>query len=584
MSTWNLDALYTGCEDPAFLADYQKLQQEIVNLESLSSHLTTLNETEGLIQIINTQQNLLLVASKLGAYLSLRQTCDTTNQEISSWLNKFSNLTSETAKSFATMSLWIAEVDLTKVDLETPLIKEHLFWIQEIKKEGAHLLDKETEAAISKMKLNASNTWETLREYLTSTLSIEFNNETHTMSSIRNFAYDSDPAIRKAAYEAELKAYPQIQDSLAFALNSIKGQANVIAELRGYHDILDMTLSASRMKRSTLDAMLCAMRESLPSFHQYFKQKANLLNHTNGLPFYDLFANIGSCESNFTIEQSKEYLLKHFTPFSKEVADITETAYNQEWIDFFPKKGKVGGAFCYNLPFIKQSRILTNYNHTLSDVVTLAHELGHAYHGYCIEDHSPLNTDYSMPVAETASTFNETIIMNAAIKDAKTDDEKIFLLESSLQDASQVIVDILSRYIFETSVINTRKDEFLFPSQLDELMIQAQKEAYGDGLDPNYLHPSMWIVKGHYYSADLNFYNFPYAFGLLFAKGLYALYQKEGQSFTDKYHDLLHATTVSSVEEVAAIVGIDLSDVNFWRSSLSIITDSIEEFIQLTSK
>ena len=233
---------------------------------------------------------------------------------------------------------------------------------------------------------------------------------------------------------------------------------------------------------------------------------------------------------------------------------------------------------------LKQSRVLTNFDGSLSDVVTLAHELGHAYHGHRIENHSPLNTRYSMPVAETASTFNETVIMNAAIRDAASDEEKMMLIESTLQDVTQVICDIYSRYLFETEVVEKRKDGFLFSDDLEDIMLRAQKKAYGTGLDHSQLHPYMWICKSHYYDAGLNFYNFPYAFGCLFAKGLYAQYQKEGPAFVDKYNRLLEATTVSSVEDVAAMAGIDITKPDFWRDSLAIVETMIDEFIALSAK
>jgi oligoendopeptidase F len=262
---------------------------------------------------------------------------------------------------------------------------------------------------------------------------------------------------------------------------------------------------------------------------------------------------------------------------------MVDQAYKEEWIDFYPRAGKRGGAFCSNLPFVGQSRILTNFSGSFGSVVTLAHELGHAYHGQQIQSHRPLNTGYTMPVAETASNFNELIIVNDAI--AKSEGEaKIQLIESQIQDSTQIIVDIYSRFLFEDEVIRRRKETFLYASDLEKIMINAQKEAYGEGLDPDCLHPYMWCCKSHYYSAGLSYYNFPYAFGGLFSRGLYAKYLEEGESFLPKYRELLRATTVGTVESVAAIAGIDLTRPEFWRESLKTITDQIETFIAETSK
>ena len=293
MNTWNLDALYLGFDDDNFINDFDHLGKQIEQLDVLATSLNTRIAQEELISIIEHLQSLMINSRKLGSYLMLRQSCDTTNPEISSWVNKFDNLTSKTAKAEAIINQWIVDVNMALIDCELPIIKEHLFWIEEIKNDGKHLLDKDVEDAISKMTLNASNTWETLREYLTSTLVVEFDNKDYTLSSIRNLAYSQEAEVRKGAYLAELKSYDKIKDSIAFALNSIKGQANVIADLRGYEDVLDMTLNASRMSRKTLDAMLAAMNEALPKFHEYLRRKAQLLGHPNGLPFYDLYASVG---------------------------------------------------------------------------------------------------------------------------------------------------------------------------------------------------------------------------------------------------------------------------------------------------
>lgn len=262
---------------------------------------------------------------------------------------------------------------------------------------------------------------------------------------------------------------------------------------------------------------------------------------------------------------------------------MMEEAFDNNWIDFYPHKGKVGGAFCCNMPFAKQSRVLTNFDGGLGDVVTLAHELGHAYHGLNIESHRPLNWEYSMPVAETASTFNENIIMNAVIDETEDKEVKLGLIENQLQDLCQIICDIYSRYLFEKAVFDRRSDEFLFTDQLNEIMLDAQKQAYGDGLDPNCLHPYMWVCKSHYYSSDLSYYNWPYAFGGLFARGLVVKYQEMGkEKFVPKYKEMLHTTTVASVEDTAKVLGIDLTDEAFWISALETAKSRIEEFIELS--
>ena len=434
------------------------------------------------------------------------------------------------------------------------------------------------------MNLSCGRAWGDLFAYLTANVSVNYRGEKTSLSAIRGLAESDDPTERKEAYEAELACYDQIRDAIAFALNSIKAQVNTEAELRGYDNPLAMTLAQSRMKKETLDAMFAAMREALPKFHAYLRHKASLLGYKNGLPWYEILAPMGKADSKtYTVEEAHAYLVEHFSSFAPDLAEMVDTAFREEWIDFYPRKGKVGGAFCSNLPFMKASRILTNFSGTFGSITTLAHELGHAYHGKQIEDHRPLNTGYTMPVAETASNFNELIIVNHAIQNAEGE-EKIRLIETQIQDMTQIIVDIYSRFLFEDGVIRRRKDTFLFADELEKMMTDAQKEAFGDGLDPDHLHPYMWCCKSHYYRAGLSYYNFPYAFGGLFSRGLYEKYLEEGEAFLPKYRALLKATTVDTVENVAGIAGIDLTEPDFWRKSLATITEQIDLFIAETSK
>ena len=325
------------------------------------------------------------------------------------------------------------------------------------------------------------------------------------------------------------------------------------------------------------------MEAYLPVFRSYLKRKAKLLGHKNGLPFYDLFAPIGSASKTFSIPDANEYILKNFRTFNERLYQMAKKAFAEGWIDYLPRKGKVGGAFCANLHVIKESRVLTNFNGAFGDVITMAHELGHAYHGEAIFDESILNANYTMPVAETASTFCETIVNQAALKDATTKEERIYLLESSLQDATQVIVDILSRFYFEKALFEGRRQTLYDAEELKNMMLDAQKKSYGDGLDEGKLHPYMWLCKSHYYSGTLSYYNFPYAFGLLFAKGLYAKYLEDREVFVPMYDKLLAATGKNFVEDAAMIANIDVTDKVFWQGSLELLKADVDLFLKLTN-
>lgn len=575
MYEWTLEDLYPSFESQEFKQDVEAYKALKGKFESL----TLEDSIEGITQVVKLLEESTVLTGRLYNYIHLTLATDTTHETATQVEVQLAGVSADLQATYAKVSKFLGTI---QTDITTdPFLAEYRYYFEEAKKDATHLLSDELEEVLAKMSISGGKAWSQLFDFMWSSAQGEYKGEVVTLSEIRGKAYDSDAEVRKSAYEAELKMYDAIKEPIAFSLNHIKKEVLTTSQLRGYESPLAHTLEASRMSRETLDALLEAIREYLPNFRKYLRHKAALLGHENGLPFYDLFAPVGNSSRIFTVEESKDYLIENFKTFSADLAEMTEEFFDKHYIDFYPRKGKVGGAFCANLPMIKQSRVLTNFTGSLSDVVTLAHELGHAYHGLHIENHRPLNQDYSMPVAETASTFNENIIMNTAIKEA-SDEEKIALIESQLQDTTQIIVDIYSRYLFESAVFENREQSFMFSKDLEEMMLSAQKEAYGDGLDQSYLHPYMWACKPHYYSTGLSFYNFPYAFGGLFSKGLYAIYQEQPEGFVEKYQELLRATTVSSVEDTAKVLGVDVSTPEFWKKALAEVAESIEAFIALT--
>ncbi len=580
---WNLDRIYKGFEDPSFLNDLKNLSAMAENYNAFVSGIQETTVLEGLRQGICWEEKLTELAMKLFGYAQLRQSTNTRDTQAGSYVGQILQTLSTTAGAQAAWKEWAAKQEnLMELVHADEVLKEYTFLFENLKISSTHLLGSLGEEIAAKLSLSGGNAWSELQGYLTSTVPVEYNGTTTNLSAIRNMAYEPDQAVRKAAYEAELACYDRIKDAVAFALNSIKLETISDCQLRGYASPLDRTLEHSYMKRETLEAMLGAMEEYLPKFRQYLRAKGKLLGHENGLPWYDLFAPVGASSTKYTIEESKDILLDLFSTFDGELAEMVRAAYDDAWIDFYPRDGKTGGAFCAGVECLGESRILTNYDGQFGDIVTLAHELGHAFHNYCVRDHRPLNKEYSMPVAETASTFNECVVMNAAIARAADKEEKMALIESQLQDATQIIVDIYSRFRFEASVFENRQQQFMDAATLCSLMTKAQEASYGDGLDPDIRHPYMWICKSHYYGPT--FYNFPYAFGGLFARGLYAQYEKEGAAFVPKYKNLLYTTPVATAEDTAKVAGIDLTDRNFWRSALQTIADKIDLFCALAEE
>lgn len=582
---WSLDVLFSGFDDPAYEKTLETLEQGIRKFERHADSLQDVKEADvakACKDALLLMEEITVAFEELTVYASLRCEANTRDAEANAQLGKLYQVGADESVPETKFKEFVAGIkDLDAVIEQDEILKEYSYMLHNIQRDSKYLLSAEVEMVLSKTQEYAGNAWTKQQSYLTSTVAVEFEGKKETLSSIRNKAYADDKEIRKKAYEAELAAYDKIKDAVSFSLNSIKMQNITETKLRGFESPIERTLYESRMKRSTLDAMFEAIDEYLPKFHAYLKAKAAKLGYTKGLPWYELFAPMGKEGKKFTAEEAGDYLVKNFASFDTDLSDMIKKAFDEAWIDFYPREGKVGGAFCAELNSKKQSRILTNFDGTFGDVVTLAHELGHAFHNVNLFEHRPLNHELAMQLAETASTFNENVITQAAIEQAQDKEEKMHLVENQLQDLTQVICDIYSRYLFETEVFEKRADQFLYADDLCEIMLNAQKKAYGDGLDHELLHPYMWICKGHYYSAGLSFYNFPYAFGALFARGLFVKYQTEGKPFVEQYRKMLHMTTVMDIEEAAAVAGIDITDKSFWKSSLQSVSEEIDSFLEM---
>jgi pepF/M3 family oligoendopeptidase len=526
-----------------------------------------------------------MLYTRLYYFAQLTLSVEAKNEKALKVVENLEERATELTKPQVNFEKWLGSIsNVNEIIKSDNYLKEFEYFFKENLEKSKYLLSDKEEVLISKMQTTGSSAWEKLQELLTSTLLVDITADGEEkklpLPVVRNMAYSKDVKLRKTAYEAELKSYLKIDESVAASLNGIKGEVITVSRMKGYKSPLEKTVLDARMDMKTLDAMLTAMRESLPDFHRYFRKKAELMGYKNGLPFYEMFAPMGDVDIQFSYKEARDYIVANFRTFSDALADYAANAFDKRWIDSEPREGKRGGAFCENLHTIGESRILSSFDGSFSSMITLAHELGHGYHGARLMNEEYLNSDYPMPIAETASIFCETIVKEAALKTAN-EEEAFSILETDISDSAQVIVDILSRFIFESELFKRRESGSLSVNELKEVMLNAQKEAYGNGLDPDYLHPYMWLCKPHYYSADFNFYNFPYAFGLLFSKGLYAEYLKRGKAFVAEYDKMLSVTGKMNIADVAKVMNIDVRKVDFWRSSLELIKKDIDRFIKL---
>ena len=582
-TNWDLTVFYKDFDDPEFKDDLARLPKEI-DAFTAAIAAPAADEVEKLVSLVHQEEALSNLFERLNLMIGLTLSVDANNKAANAAMAPLMRAVMGSSLASNAFSRYLASLENLDaiIDADDEL-KARAFALREAAEDAKHQLPEALEKPVLKMQLSGGEAFSQLRDKLDATLLVDYDGKQIPLSAVRALAYDGDADTRRRAYEAELASYKKIELPMSFCLNNLKAEGETMAALKGYKGVLDMALAHSRMDEKTLEAMWTAIREALPELREYFKAKGRLLGHENGLPFYDLFAPVGQSTRTYTVEEARALLLDLFGKFCPEMGEMMRTAFDEGWIDMYPREGKSGGAFCSGYYAKNISRVMTNFAGSASDVSTLAHELGHAFNNRMLHHKPIMMTETPMPLAETASTFNETLLISQLLKTA-TPEEELTLLDSCLTEQTQTMVDIYSRFLFEQKVVAAQADHALDVDELKETMLWAQEQSYGDGLDPEYRHPYMWACKSHYYSTGVHFYNFPYAFGGLFARGLYARYEKEGEAFVPVYCDLLSRFGSDTIANVTASVGIDVTTPDFWREAVESVLVQVRRFVELADQ
>jgi oligoendopeptidase F len=588
---WDMTTVYPSLESAEFDEGFRSYvggvddlvalfdRYDIARHDRLDANEKSIEAVEGMLKALSriTDQGI-----TLRAYIMSFVTTDSRNALAQAKMSELSQRSVVLSQLYTRFTAWIGSLDVERLIEASSAARQHDYMLRLEKEEAEHLMSPDQEHLAAELEPSSGTAWTRLHGNITSQIMVPVQTdagiEDLPMSQVRNLAMDPDRDRRRRAYEGELKAWEQAAVPLAASLNSIKGESNVLDRRRKWESPLDAALFNNHIDRDTLSAMMRSAAASFPDFRRYLRAKARLIG-APGLAWYDIFAPVGSSERTWEYPQASAFIVDQFATYSQRLSDFAARAFKENWIDAEPRPGKRDGAFCMKLR-AGESRILANFSPTYDGMSTLAHELGHGYHNLNLVERPVLLRTAPMTLAETASIFCQTLIKEAVLKDANRA-EQISILEASLQDQNQVVVDITSRFLFEQRLFEAREQRELSIEELNELMLQTQRETYGDGLDQNLLHPYMWAVKGHYYSVGGPYYNYPYMFGLLFGLGLYAQYQQSPHSFREGYDDLLSATGTADAATLAGRFGIDIRSRSFWDASLDIIRADVDRFERL---
>ena len=594
---WDMTNVYPALESRQYKAAFKKYTGLLNELETFFAKKVSKADAKAdpkklgklLGESVDQLNAILELANTLGSYIYAFVTTDSRDKVAMRTLSEFEQVQVRWSVLNTQFQAWVGKLGksaLVKATKVSPSAQEHAFMLKETAEQSKYLMSEPEEGLAAELTLSGGNAFGKLQGTVTSQLSVDFELDGKTqkmpMPALINLRSHADESVRRRGYEAENQAWESVKETLAACLNGVKGEANTLNKRRGREDALHSAIDQARIDRPTLDAMLGAMRDSFPMFRRYFKDKAKKLGKEK-LAWWDLFAPMGKADKVYSYEEASEFILHHFGNFSPDLRAMAKTAIDKNWIDAEQRDGKRGGAFCMGVPLVKESRILSNFDGSFDSVSTLAHELGHGYHNYCAYEagKTELQQLTPMTLAETASIMCETIITEAVLSQTDDPQEQLAVLEAQLNNASQVIVDIYSRYIFEKEVFERRAQSELSVDDFNDIMERAQKATFGDALDERYLQKFMWTWKPHYYSPLLSFYNFPYAFGLLFGTGLYAIYQQRGADFLPDYKNLLAATGEASAADLALRFGIDIRKKKFWADSLAIIGKRVDRYCEL---
>lgn len=595
-TTWNLDAIFPGgTKSPALQTKLQKIKDGIAEYQSLirAWDIGEAVSAEPFKAILAKQEEILKGLGQAGTFVQMSHDANTKDEYANVVMGQVIDLSSEVENSSTSFTKKLVAIDDEQWEalLHDPQLNEVAFALNEIRNKGKRLLSEAEENIITELNKDGITAWSRLYDTTVSIMTIPFtdkegNTTEYSVGQAMNRMYaDPDPEVRKQLFENWEEAWTKFAPIFAENLNHLDGYRLTLQKLHNREHYLDEPLEYNRMTKETLDAMWTAVANYKEPFINFLKQKAKIFGMEKlGWQDVDAPVTFGDVKPpRFTYDEACDFIIENFSSFGPELTAFTKHALENRWIEAEDRPNKRPGGYCTSLPEFDESRIFMTFTGSPSDASTLAHELGHAFHSHVMNDLPALNQNYAMNVAETASTFAETIINNATVANAKTKEEKITLLNTKMENAIAMFLNIHARFLFETAYYTERSQGIVSEQRISELMLNAQKEAYGDSLSA--YHPHFWCSKLHFFIDSVPFYNFPYTFGFLFSLGIYAEYQKNPEGFEEKYIALLRDTGSMKVEELALKhLGVDLTKPDFWEAGIQLVAQDAEEFILLTNE
>ncbi|HBL3591673.1 TPA: M3 family oligoendopeptidase [Enterococcus faecium] len=591
---WNLDSIFSGGSHSDALNQRMKQLEDQMNeyYHRVTKWSPSSDNAEQLNAILQLQETITNGFTQCSSYITALLSANVNDSDAKVLSGKLYAMLPRLQSAETVLSKKFAEISdndwnqmLSQSSFETIA-----FRLNEIRRDGSQLLSEAEENIINTLSLDGLNAWSSHYDTIVASISIPFEQDGQVVELSAGQAFnkmmgDPDPKVRETLFAAWEEAWKEKAPLFTDTLNHLDGFRLSDYELHGVTDFLQKPLEYNRLKKETLSVMWDTIQKNKQPLVNYLTRKANLFGKEK-MEWQDQDAPIilGDLkEKTFSFDEAAAFIIENFNKFSPKMAKFAQSAFEKSWIEAEDRPGKRPGGYCTELPETKESRIFMTYSNSVNEVATLAHELGHAFHSSTMWDLPSLNREYAMNVAETASTFAELIVADATLKVAKTKEEKINLLDTKLQNALAMFMNIHSRFIFENRFYEARQEGLVSEDKITEMMVEAQKEGYQGALAT--YHTYFWAAKLHFFIDDVPFYNFPYTFGYLFSLGIYAYANQKGANFEEEYIHLLRDTASMTTEDLAKKhLNVDLTQPDFWQAGIDMVTEDIQTFMELTEE
>jgi oligoendopeptidase F len=586
---WSLDSWFTGLGAPDYTAFKSDLVKDLADLRAQADALS--HQTPEIARVILALETLGERLGHLSAYLGCLSADDANDEAVKADEAWIATLKAESIKLHSSLRSTLAALD--EPAFHALLAEESLdnaaHALRRMRYEGTHQMPSEMEALAADLNVNGLHAWGRLYDTLTGKMEFEMtfpdgHTETVPMSRRRALMSEPDRNLREAAFHAGQKPWNDHALTLAAGLNGISGTRLTLYQKRDQPHFLDAPLFDSAISRESLDAMLEAIHTHIDLPRRALR-KAAQLQGTTALHYFDLEAPQISPpdETPLTWDEACSTVDRSFsTAYPKLGAYFREMLANR-WIEAQPRHGKRPGAFCTGSRLLREERCYMTFHNTVHDMVTLAHEVGHAWHSCVLRPARTYASRYPMTLAETASNFGEMILLDGLLNASDVSPAtRAYLLDQEMLRSHAYLINIPMRYEFEKSLYTERANGELSVSRMQELMTAAQRKLYGDTLLEDGTDPMFWAYKMHFFITGVSFYNFPYVFGYLLSQALFARFKAEGQSFLPHYEAFLSKTGSATCEQVVKqSLGEDLTNPTFWSTAIQAITPALTAYEKL---